>query len=337
MPKVSVIMSVYNERRYLIDSIQSILNQTFQDFEFIIIDDYSEDVDPSVRAVINSFTTDARIKLIRNGANIGLTKSLNKGLFASSGEYIARQDADDVSERVRLQHQVRYLDNHPEIGVLGTSTTIINEIGDEIDEWEAAPNPMESLKVRNGLTHGSVMFRRTVMEDVGKYDENFRYAQDYEYWLRISKKYQIRNLPSRLYQSRVHYEMISFARTEAQARYVILAQRKATLGLDAMSGQWSREEKIRFHTILAYSFTQMNLMNEVNHQMEAIFQLDPLNIENLIRKIAYILNGRAGIIYTQNTYRKLRKEFQSRKQFVQNFLNRQKKGTSESKGLESSG
>lgn len=323
LPKVSVIMSVYNERRYLMDSIQSILNQTFQDFEFIIIDDCSEDVDPSVRAVLNSFT-DKRIKLIRNGGNIGLTKSLNKGLFASSGEYIARQDADDVSELVRLQHQVNYLDRHPEIGVLGTSTTIINEIGDEIDEWDAAPNPMESLKVRNGLTHGSVMFRRAIMEDVGKYDENFRYSQDYEYWLRISKKYQIRNLPSRLYRSRVHYEMTSFSRIEAQARYVILAQRKAKFGLDACLGNpMTQEEKIRYHTMLAYSYIQLNLMNEAEEQISKILKLDPTNPENLIRALAYILNGRDGIIYIQNTYRKFRKEFQSRKQFVQNILSRQ--------------
>ncbi len=315
MPKVSVVMSVFNnDRRHLMDSIQSILNQTFKDLEFIIINDCSEDIDPYVRAVLNSFK-DNRIKLITNGRNIGITGSLNKGLLVSSGEYIARQDADDVSELARLQTQIDYLDRYPEIGVIGTGTTIINGIGEKIDKWDSAPNPMESLKVRNSLIHGSVMFRRTVMDDVGKYDEQFKYAQDYEYWLRISKKHQIRNLPDRLYQYRIHNERISSAKTEEQARYIILAQRKAAQRpgtIMDINKEMTRGEKICYHSILVYNYIQRYAFTEANTQINMIFKLDPLNIENLIRKLAYILKGGDGIIYIQNMYRKPRKEIPSR-------------------------
>ena len=297
-------MSVYNEKKYLLDAINSILNQTFKDFEFIIIDDGSEE---SIHKVLTTFTDD-RIKLLTSEKNMGLTASLNKGLFWSSGEYIARQDADDVSELVRLQHQVSYLNKHPEIGVLGTSTTIINERGDEVDEWEADPNPMESLKTGNRLTHGSVMFRRSIMEDIGKYDYHFKYAQDYEYWLRISKKYQIRNLQNRLYHTRLHGEMLGVTKTEEQAQFVIRAQR-----MDGLMGdyphelQMTKNEKIRYHNMLVYSYVQANRMLEAKHEFREIFKLDPLNIDNLIRIIAYTINGRAGILSAQNTYRKLRK------------------------------
>lgn len=306
MPKVSVVMSVFNEKEaYLLDAINSILNQTFTDFEFIIIDDGSEE---SVHKVLTTFTDD-RIKLITNEENTGLTASLNKGLFWASGEYIARQDADDVSERVRFQHQVAYLDRHTEIGVLGTSTTIIDDIGDEIDEWDADPNPMESLKTGNRLTHGSVMLRRSIMEDIGKYDYHFKYAQDYEYWLRISKKYQIRNLPNRLYQSRFHDGMLSITKIKEQAQFVIRAQRmRGTRGDYPSELLMTRDEKIRYYNMLAYSYVQANQMKEAEGIFWELLKLNPTNIENLIRIIANYTKGRDGIIKAQNTYRKLRKQ-----------------------------
>lgn len=297
-------MSVYNEKKYLLEAINSIMNQTFKDFEFIIIDDGSEEY---VHTLINSIH-DNRIKLIINEKNMGLTASLNKGLFWASGEYIARQDSDDVSERTRLQYQVDYLDRHPEIGVLGTSTTIINEIGDAIDEWEAAPNPMSALKTGNRLTHGSVMFRRSIMEDLGKYDYHFKYAQDYEYWLRISKKYQIRNIPNKLYQSRFHDKMISITKIKEQARFVICAQRMEGLrGEYPYDLQMTKDEKIRYHNTLVYGYVQANKMLGIEQEFWEIFKLNPVNIDNLVRIIAYIVSGRDGIIAAQNAYRKLRK------------------------------
>jgi glycosyltransferase involved in cell wall biosynthesis len=305
MVKVSVVMSVYNEQEFLLDAIRSILNQTFKDFEFIIIDDGS--ITP-IRPIIESFRDD-RIKLFVNKQNRGLTASLNTGMFVSEGKYIARQDSDDVSERTRLFQQVRFLDTNQEIGLVGSSCTIIDEMDEVIDDWEAMPDPTNSLASRNKITHGSVMFRRSVMEDLGKYDEHFKYAQDYDYWLRISKKYQIRNLPSRLYQSRVHSKMIGQSRAEEQALYVILAQRKAA-GSDNLNpleyGVLTKKEKIRYHNMVAYSFLQGNDMVRVSREIDALLKIDPLNPENIILATAAYFGGRGGVQKTLNTYRKIR-------------------------------
>ncbi|MDD5453898.1 MAG: glycosyltransferase [Candidatus Ratteibacteria bacterium] len=306
MPKVSVVMSLYNGKKYLMEAINSILNQTFRDFEFIIIDDGS---DESVHNMLSTLA-DERIKLITNEKNIGLTASLNKGLFKASGEFIARQDADDMSEPSRFYEQVSYLDKHPEIGVVGTSTTIINENGEKVDYWDAVQNPMGLLKTGNRLTHGSVMLRRTVMDDIGKYDYHFKYAQDYEYWLRVSKKHQIRNIPVRLYQSRFHNRMLSTTKIKEQAQYVICAQRMHKTGEEfSYELDMTKPEKIRYHTMLAYSYIQADKMSEAVQEFKEIFKLNPFNSMNLIRIISYLFRGRDGIIKIQNNYRKLRCAF----------------------------
>jgi len=115
-PKISVIMSVYNGEKYLREAIESILNQTFRDFEFIIINDGSTD---KTSEILSSYN-DPRIVIINNKRNIGLTKSLNKGLKMVKGEYIARQDADDVSLPERLERMVNFLDMNRDVGLLGS-------------------------------------------------------------------------------------------------------------------------------------------------------------------------------------------------------------------------
>ena len=122
-PKVTVLMSVYNGERYLHESIESILNQTFKDFGFLIINDGSTDNTPKI---LKSYK-DQRIKIISNKNNLGLTKSLNKGIKLAKGEYIARQDVDDVSLSERLEKQVKFLNSYPSYAAVGTFTKIINE------------------------------------------------------------------------------------------------------------------------------------------------------------------------------------------------------------------
>src|SRR4051794_29608800 len=116
MPKVTVLLAVYNGERYLREAIDSILGQTFQDFEFLIINDGSTD---STREIILSYH-DPRIRLVDNEDNIGQTRSLNRGLALAAGQFVARQDADDISEPERLASQVAFLEIHPEVVLLGT-------------------------------------------------------------------------------------------------------------------------------------------------------------------------------------------------------------------------
>jgi glycosyltransferase involved in cell wall biosynthesis len=221
--KVSVIMGVYNGERYLHEAIESILQQTFTDFEFIIINDGSND---TASSILQSYK-DPRIVLINNDRNIGLTKSLNRGLEICRGVYIARMDVDDISLPERLERQVRYLDANPEIGLLASSFVYIDEAGNE----KMLSNPptnkaqlKEAMLKENQFCHGVVMFRRSCIEKVGSYRPEFRYTQDYDQWLRILEFYEIASLPEVLYKYRVTVKNISVAKLTVQNTYHSIAR-----------------------------------------------------------------------------------------------------------------
>lgn len=137
-PAVSVVMSVFNEEAHVAEAIESILKQTFADFEFIIIDDASTDGSP---ALIETYAQkDSRIKVFTQPENQGLAVSLNKGLRQATGTYLARMDADDISYPERFQKQFDYLERHPELGALGTFMKEIDEKG------EVVPRPVPLTK-----------------------------------------------------------------------------------------------------------------------------------------------------------------------------------------------
>jgi len=188
-PKVSVIMAAYNEEDTIRDSIESIIKQTYTNFEVIVIDDGSTDTTPEIVRGIS----DNRIKLLQNFENRTLPRSLNRGIRESDGRYIARHDADEISKPTRLKRQVEYLDNKPNVQVVGCWCAIIGQNGEHIvNERIAADRDfgVEDL-IRNGpgLTHGSVMMRREALEMLGGYREGFKYAQDYDLWLRVSDEF----------------------------------------------------------------------------------------------------------------------------------------------------
>ena len=203
-PKVSILMCVYNGESHLRQAVKSILEQTFKDFEFIIVDDGSKD--SSWQILTEYSTKDSRIVLIQNEKNLGLEKSLNKGLAATKGEYFARQDADDVSITNRLQLQVDFLDNHPEVGALGTSVELIDDKGNTIGK-NSLPTDHESLQslllLNNFMHHSTLMVRRSLMQKLGGYDEDMRYAEDYDLWWRLSCLSRLATLPSILLKRRV--------------------------------------------------------------------------------------------------------------------------------------
>ncbi len=191
--KVSVIMSVYNGERFLSESIEGILNQTFNDFEFIIINDGSTD---STEKILESYN-DSRIKVF-NQKNVGLTKSLNKAIKLSNGKYIARMDADDYALPERFQKQVNFLDVHTDIGMIGTYNMVIDEQGKVIEKkrYPVSDNELRLALIRyNPFFHSSVMIRREVLEIVGFYNENKRIGQDYELWFRVANQFKLANLP----------------------------------------------------------------------------------------------------------------------------------------------
>lgn len=207
-PRVSVVMAVHNGAPYLREAVESILAQTFTEFEFIIIDDGSTDATASILAEYG----DPRLRLVRNAANIGLTRSLNKGLTLAQGKYIARMDADDVSLPERLAIQVAHLDAHPDVGLLGTGYYLINEDGERFTDTAPA-QPLTHTEIRwqllfhNAFCHSSVMFWRPDSV-LGMYDEQIVYAQDYALFARLASLMQMTNLPDLLLAHRVHHTQI---------------------------------------------------------------------------------------------------------------------------------
>ncbi len=196
-------MSVFNGARYLREAVESILGQRFRDYEFIIIDDGSTDAS---REIISCYD-DRRIRLMVNEANLGLPVSLNKGIRSARGEYIARQDADDVSLPDRLELQTAYLDAHPEVALVGCWWERIDEKG-RVFDLASVPTDGPLLLDRmlegglNPAPHGSMVFRKQASDAVGGYDERFRYTQDFDLWLRMWSHGKVEVLPSCLYELR---------------------------------------------------------------------------------------------------------------------------------------
>jgi hypothetical protein len=193
-PEVSVLMSVFNGESYLKESMESILNQTFSDFEFIIVDDGSTD---STAKILRNYR-DPRLVLLHNEQNIGLTRSLNRGLTYVRGDFIARQDADDVSLPYRLERQVAFLKAHPAVGILGSYCRLIDGEGRRLWLYQV---PTHDLHIRwtsllgNPFAHPSVMVRRDILTANGLcYDETLSVAQDYDLWAKILRHAQGANL-----------------------------------------------------------------------------------------------------------------------------------------------
>jgi glycosyltransferase involved in cell wall biosynthesis len=216
-PRITVLMSVFNDARYVSEAIESILNQTLTDFEFLIINDGSTDSTPEILGWYAR--QDDRIRIFSQD-NIGLTKSLNRGLKFARGEYIARMDADDISLRHRLQTQQDFLDAYSEIAVLSSGAEIINEEGHITAEY----NPVLSsallqwrLLFGNCLLHSTVMFRKDVIVRSGSYPADCLVAQDYDLWAKLlSLNAEICQLPEILIQYRQNKQAISFRLNDKQ-------------------------------------------------------------------------------------------------------------------------
>ena len=202
IPKISVIMAVYNGEKYLKLAIDSVLSQNFRDYEFIIVDDCSNDSTP---AIISSYQ-DERIVYIRNQKNLGQTPSLNIALNIAKGNYIARIDADDIYLQGKLQKQFVFMKKHPEVAVCGTAGIKIDENGKETAVYSPPSKPSDiyfSIFYRSPLIHVSVIMVRSIILENGGYDENYAYCADFALWSKLVKnKYKITNLQDNLIKYR---------------------------------------------------------------------------------------------------------------------------------------
>jgi len=204
-PKISVIMSVYNTETYLEEAINSILYQSFIDFEFLIADDFSTDNSGMILELCAR--KDDRIKIFTNKKNFGLTKNLNKLLQLANGEYIARMDADDISELNRFEKQIDFLENHKNIDIVGSFSKNINKKG-EITGSRTMPimhtDIIRLLPKLCPISHPTVMFRKESLEKIGFYNVKYKRSQDYDMWFRAAAAgLEFYNIPEFLFKYRM--------------------------------------------------------------------------------------------------------------------------------------
>lgn len=213
-PKISILMAVYNGSATLRESIDSMLEQTFKDFEFIIVNDGSTD---DTLQIIDGYK-DNRIRLINNEKNLGLIKSLNKGLQEARGEYIARMDGDDISMPERLSIQFHYLEKNKHVFLLGSSALIIDENGCLVKKTKGTTDWDLSriLPTRNCLNHPSIMFR--AMPNLF-YREKMLHCEDYDFYLRLVTEGRIlKNISEPLIKYRISPNSISRTKALLQRR-----------------------------------------------------------------------------------------------------------------------
>lgn len=207
-PRLTVLMAVYNGEKYIRRSMDSILSQTFQNFEFVIVNDGSMD---RTREILEDYQrTDNRI-IICNQDNRGLIHALNRGCDLSRGEYIARMDHDDISLPQRFEKQLDYLETHPDTGILGTWATLIDSHGTPIGQLRhpASGSLVSwSLLFRNCIAHPSVMMRKSVLKRLNYYNPEARHIEDYDLWSRAVQITQVENLPEILLEYTLHQESV---------------------------------------------------------------------------------------------------------------------------------
>lgn len=210
--KTTVLMSVYGGWQYLPKAIDSIIFQTHRDFEFVIVDDASDD---KVRDLLIDYSkSDPRIKLVRNESNIGLTKSLNKGLRLASGDVIARMDADDIAHPLRLEQQLAHMKRFPNCGILATQGTMISGVDSPIKDIRIHIREVSLrehiMRHGNPFIHSSLMLRSALLDELGGYDEELPSRQDLDLLLKaLNTDWDVSYLEQPLLKYRLHENSIS--------------------------------------------------------------------------------------------------------------------------------
>lgn len=232
--KVSLVMTVFNGEKFIKQAVDSVLAQSYGDFEIIVVDDLSTD---GTIEILSSYKVD-NLKVIKNEQNLGTYKSANIGIAAASGEYIARLDADDVCLPGRFVTQVDFLDRNPHHVLVGSHAETIDEDGNKIGmlahQQLSFDEVLTHIFFHNTFVHSSIMFRKSFFDKFGGYRELAK-AQDYEYYLRmISHDFKLENLGFTLVKYRIHTQSMTMTGSEAQelaSREIIIEYLDKILGI----------------------------------------------------------------------------------------------------------
>lgn len=242
-PLVSVVLPVFNGERYLFEAIQSILNQSYKNFELILINDGSTDKSPGI---IKDFAgLDSRIVVISR-ENRGLVESLNEGIVAARGKYIARMDADDIACTKRFEKQVAFLENNANVGILGTWVEIFGE--NQVSKiWQPPPKDEECramLLFSNPVAHPSVMMRKQLFDNFKiRYRKEFKNIEDYDLWVQAMDVTAFANLPEPLLRYRQLETGITVNAEKNTDERFLLSRKIFSKVLDKLGGSYSEEEK----------------------------------------------------------------------------------------------
>lgn len=253
-------MAVYNGEHYLQTAINSVLNQTYQDYEFIIINDGSTDASIEI---INS-NDDPRIKLIHNETNLGLIGSLNKGIEKARGKYIARTDCDDLLEPDRLSKQVKVLEQNEDIVLLGSWMQLIDEHGQDLHIWHYPATDTEirwASLFNTAIGHPSSMFRTDAARQSYGYSKDYIYAEDYDLWSRLSEVGQLANIPEALQKYRIHGGSVSTRNDVRQSETRLSISKRS---IKSIIGNRLDDSVIEFMTFYKFPRSRSDLLNSID-------------------------------------------------------------------------
>ena len=231
VPTITVLMPVFNAEQYLRQAIESILNQTFSDFEFLIINDGS--TDNSEQIILSYY--DNRIRYVKNTENIKLIATLNKGIELSRGKYIARMDADDISKPHRLQTQFNFMEANKAVAICGSWFETIGNKEVIVKYAEHHNDIVLKMLYQCHFCHPTVIIRREMINtsDI-KFDPKFIHAEDYDFFVRVGKKFQLANIQEALLKYRVHSQSVSTQYKDIQEQNSIIIKRQLfnSIGVD---------------------------------------------------------------------------------------------------------
>jgi len=262
-PQVSVVMVVCNVDRFLAESIESILGQTFQDFEFIIVDFGSTD---NSKSVISSYAAkDSRVKF-HIIPSCGLAEARNASCLLAQGQYIAIMDADDVSAPDRLMCQIDFMEQHPEVSVLGGAVEWIDAAGRALITWG---NPVGDREIQSALLEccplwqPTVLMRREAFVAIGGYRPPFAPAEDYDLWLRMAEQFQIANLKQVLLRYRIHPYQVSMRKRAQQTLGILGARVAASSRRNGIPDPLDSVKEITPETLAALGVTKARQQSEL--------------------------------------------------------------------------
>jgi FkbM family methyltransferase len=290
-PSLSVVMSVFNGQAFLSEAIESILGQTFGEFEFVVIDDGSTDKTAEILAQYAS--RDARLRVLRHD-NKGRPESLNVGIEVAKGKYIARMDADDVAMPCRLAEQIDFMERHPEVCLLGGAIELINSAGHVV---KTSQPPLEDAEIRstmlryNPMFHPTVVMRKELALAAGGYRKALLDADDYDLWLRMSERSRLANLGATMVKYRVHSGQVSIRNLQHQTQCVLAARAAASVRKRGMADPLSNVEEITPQLLeklgVTAAETQEALLGAYAYWAEILELIDPEEalrvIEGLLR------------------------------------------------------